>query len=122
MRELTLEYLNVKKQYRNYFVSFNQLDKINFLIVEDMKKRLFEIIRNPRSHLVLDLSDIRFIDSSGFAALDLLTRVSKIFGSSVTLIKVGSEVRELIELTGKFNGYSFHYYEKGYSKPWQLAG
>lgn len=120
--ELTVEYLNVKKQYRNYFVSFNQLDKINFLIVEDIKRRLFEIIRNPRSHLVLDLSDIRFIDSSGFAALDLLTRVSKIFGSSVTLIKVGSEVRDLIELTGKFNGYSFHYYEKGYSKPWLLAG
>ncbi|MBN2214597.1 MAG: STAS domain-containing protein [Bacteroidales bacterium] len=122
MRELTLEYLNVKKQYRNYFVSFNQLDKINLLIVEGLKNRLFEIIRNPRSHVVLDLSNIRFIDSSGFAALDLLTRVSKIFGSSVTLIKVGSEVRELIELTIKYNGYSLNYFEKGYSKPWQMAG
>ncbi len=120
--ELTVEYLNVKKQYRNYYVSFNQFDKINFLIVEDLKKRLFEIIRNPRSHLVLDLSDIRFIDSSGFAVLDLLSRVSKIFGSTVTLIKVRSEIRELIELTEKFNAYSFNYYVKGYSKPWLLAG
>jgi ABC-type transporter Mla MlaB component len=87
-----------------------------------MQKRLFEIIRNPRSHLILDLSNIKFIDSSGFAALDLLTRISKIFGSSVTLIKVGSEVRELIELTRKYNGYSINYFEKGYSKPWLMAG
>jgi anti-anti-sigma factor len=122
MKELTLEYLNVKKQYRNYYVSFNQLDKINFLIIEDIKNKLFEIIRNPRSHLVLDLSNIKFIDSAGFAALDLLTRISKIFGSSVTLIKVGSEVSELIELTRKFNDYHIDYYEKGYSKPWQMAG
>ncbi len=122
MKELALEYLTVKKQYRNYYVSFNQLDKINFLMIEDIKRKLFEIIRNPRSNLVLDLSNIKFIDSSGFAALDLLTRISKIFGSSVTLIKVGKELRELIELTRKFNGYQITYYEKGYSKPWQMAG
>jgi ABC-type transporter Mla MlaB component len=122
MKELTLEYLTVKKQYRNYRISFNQLDKINILIIEDIKRKLFEIIRNPRSHLFLDLSNIKFIDSSGFAAIDLLTRVSKIFGSSVTLIKVGIEVKELIELTRKFNGYDISYFEKGYSKPWQMAG
>jgi len=122
MKELTIEYLNVKKQYRNYCVSFNQLDKINCLIIDDIKRRLFEIIRNPRSNLVVDLSNIKFIDSSGFAALDLLTRISKIFGSSVTLIKVGSEVKELIELVHKFNDYNISYYEKGYSKPWQMAG
>ena len=120
--ELTLEYLKIKKQYRNYCVSFDQLDKINFLIIEEVKRKLFEIIRNPRSNLVLDLSNIRFIDSSGFAALDLLTRISKIFGSSVTLIKVGSEIKELIELTRKFNGYNLVYFEKGYSMPWQMAG
>ena len=122
MKELTLEYLNVKKQYRSYCVTFNQLDKINYLVIENIKRSLFEIIRNPRSNLVIDLSNIRFIDSSGFAALDLLTRISKIFGSSVTLIKVGSEVKELIELVQKFNGYNISYYEKGYSKPWQMAG
>jgi ABC-type transporter Mla MlaB component len=122
MKELTLEYLTVKKQYRNYRISFNQLDKINILIIEDIKRKLFEIIRNPRSHLFLDLSNIKFIDSSGFAAIDLLTRVSKIFGSSVTLIKVGIEVKELIELARKFNGYDICYFEKGYSKPWQMAG
>lgn len=122
MKELTLEYLSVKKQYRNYRVSFNQLDKINILNIEDIKKKLFEVIRNPRSHLVLDLSNIKFIDSSGFAALDLLTRISKIFGSSITMIKVRSEVKELIELAQKYNGYNISYYEKGYSKPWQMAG
>lgn len=122
MEELTINYLKVKRQFRNYYVSFNHLSKINCLITSDLQNSLFQIVRNPRSHLVLNLSNISFIDSSGFYMLDLITRVSRIFGSTVTLIKVRKEVVELIELVRKFNGYTLDYFEEGYAKPWQMAG
>lgn len=122
MEELTINYLNVKRQFRNYYVSFNHLNKINCLVTSDLQNSLFQMVRNPRSHLVLNLANISFIDSSGFYMLDLITRVSRIFGSTVTLIKVRKEVVELIELVRKFNGYTLNYFEEGYTKPWQMAG
>ena len=106
----------VKKQFRNYRVTISQSDKINFLISEEIKKNLFELVRNPKSNLILNLSNIKFIDSSGLAALDLISRVSEIVGSTFTMIKVNNEVVELFELARQHRGLRFNYLEKGHSE------
>ncbi len=106
----------VKKQFRNYRVSINESDKINFLISEEIKKNLFELVRNPKSNLILNLSNIKFIDSSGLTALDLIARVSEIVGSTFTIIKVNNEVVELFELAKQHRGLRFNYLEEGNSQ------
>ena len=111
MKEVEKNCVVVKKQFRNYRVSINQSDKINYLISDEIKKNLFELIRNPKSNLILNLSNIKFIDSSGLAVLDLIARVSEIVGSTFTVIKANSEIVELFELAKHHRGIRFNYIE-----------
>lgn len=113
MKDLAKNSITVKKQFRSYRVSINQSDKINFLIADEVKMNLFELVRNPRSHLILNLSNIKFIDSAGLAVLDLISKVSEVFGSKFTIIKVKDEVAELFEMAKQHQGIRINYLEEG---------
>lgn len=50
--------------------------------------------------VVLDLSDVYFIDSSGLRSLLNASRRARLADSHVVLRAVGAEVRRLLEITG----------------------
>ena len=107
-----LNYLTVKKQGRNIHLSFNCINKINFIITENLKRDLFNFVKKPRTNLILNLYGIKFIDSEGFSALNLISKVSRNFGSTFTLVNINSEVMELFELARKFTHFNIYYVEK----------
>ncbi|MBN2611064.1 MAG: STAS domain-containing protein [Bacteroidales bacterium] len=113
MKETEISGITVKKRHRNYRVTIHHAEKINFLNSEEIKMKLFEIIKNPRSHLLLNLSNIRFVDSAGMAVFEMISKVSVIYGSRFTLVKVNNEIIELLELAKQHNGYSINYLETG---------
>ncbi|MFO7656238.1 MAG: STAS domain-containing protein [Bacteroidales bacterium] len=113
MKETEMCGITVKKRHRNYRVTFHHAEKINFLNCEEIKMKLFDIVKNPRSHLFLNLSNTRFVDSAGMAAFELISKVSVIYGSKFTLVKVKDEVIELLEMAKQHNRYSINYLETG---------
>ncbi len=103
MKRGSINFLIVRQHRRNVHVSFRQADKLNLLISEDVKVTLFNIIRVPRTNLILNLDNIKFIDSTGFKMLNFIARVSRIYGSSLNLTNISDEIMELINLYKKFN-------------------
>ena len=57
--------------------------------------------------LVIDLSGIAFMDSSGLAALVRATRVAEAAGGDVHLSRPAPQVQRLFELTGTLDAFSF---------------
>lgn len=103
MKRGSINFLVVKHKRRTRQVSFENIDKLNILVSAEIKNNLFNIVKVPRTNLVLNLADIKFIDSSGFTTLNFIAKVSKTFGSNFTLSNVSDEVMELIDIYRKFN-------------------
>ena len=103
MKRGSINFLIVKQNRRNVYVSFDRIDKLNLLISEDVKASLFNIIKVPHTNLVLNLDSIKFIDSTGFKMLNFIARISRIYGSCLNLTNISDEIMELINLYKKFN-------------------
>lgn len=103
MKRGSINFLIVKQNRRTVTVSFENIDKLNILISEEIKNNLFNIIKVPRTNLILDLKSIKFIDTSGFEVINFIAKVSRTFGSFFTLSNVSDELIELINVYRKFN-------------------
>lgn len=103
MKKGSINFLVVKQNRRNVYVSFENIDKLNLIITEDVKTSLFNFIKVPRTNLILNLDSIKFIDSTGFKMLNFIARVSRIYGSCLNLTNISDEIMELINLYKKFN-------------------
>ncbi len=68
------------------------------VIMEYLKK----IIMQKGTHLEIDLAGIHDIDNRWFDAFNLLSRLSRKYGSSVTLTGVEPDILEIIELIRKY--------------------
>jgi len=47
-------------------VSFSKLEKLDSMIADDVKNELLKLFDIPNSKVILDLKDVKYIDSSGF--------------------------------------------------------
>jgi anti-anti-sigma factor len=70
----------------------------NTLISEDVKDILSKFICHPKSHLILDLNGVEFIDSCGFAALCSMLDAARENNCTFQFKNVSEEVKELINL------------------------
>lgn len=91
--------LNIEKVNNKYVVSFRKdVNRFNLLISDSVKDILEKFISHPKSSLVLDLEGIKFIDSTGFAALLSILEAARENNCSFQFKNVDPEVMELLEL------------------------
>lgn len=64
-----------------------------------VRKELLEMIANDQRHLVLDLGEVAFVDSSGLSVLVSALKAAHKVSGSVVLLNLTDDVRALIELT-----------------------
>lgn len=57
--------INIEKRNRIDIVSFS-VSKINALIAEDVRETVNKVFDNSNSRVIIDLSGVNYIDSSGF--------------------------------------------------------
>lgn len=82
----------------SFEICFNDISKINILNSKDIERQLINIVKIKNSFLILDLSNIKFIDSTGFETLLNLHKTSIINESNIQLIKISEELIELFDL------------------------
>ncbi len=73
--------------------------KLNVVIAGKVKEDLISLIENGCNNLIIDLSNIIFIDSSGFGALVTIFNHAKNRGSRVLLTNIADETMELVKVT-----------------------
>ena len=91
--------LIVEKVNNSYVVSFkDDINRFNLLISDEVKDILSKFINQPKSNLILDLEGIKFIDSTGFAALISVLNSARENNCTFQFSNVDPEVLELMEL------------------------
>ena len=68
-------------------------------VAPDVRKKLRQLLENGKVRLLIDLSEVSFIDSSGLSALVVTFKAARGAGGDVVLLRPQPTVRSLIELT-----------------------
>lgn len=72
------------------------------------KKTITRLIEEGRVHLLVDLGEVRFMDSSGLGALVRAMTMSQRDGGQTKLVGVGPQIRKLLELTKLDSVFEIH--------------
>lgn len=86
--------MSIEQLHNQNVVSFD-VNKINILNSEEIETKLTNLIKNSKSSLTLNLSNVNFIDSTGFRMLKYLKSVF-----NIKLINITDETQELFTLVG----------------------
>jgi len=73
-------------------------DTLNALISERVKDEIRSMIEGGSSRLIFDLSNVRYIDSSGFGCLLYISRTAKNSYGIVKYCSISPEVMKVLEL------------------------
>ncbi len=76
----------------------NQIDRINAANAPEIKLLLNELLSEPGSQLVLNLKNIKFIDSSGIGALISALKTARQNDGSFQLCSIQKDVFSLLSL------------------------
>ena len=88
----------IDKQER-YSVLTLEEDNLNSLIAPDLKSE-FVFLRNEGvKNLIFDLSDVKYVDSSGLSAILTANRIWKDYGSFIITCVNHDAVKKLIEIS-----------------------
>jgi anti-anti-sigma regulatory factor len=102
MKRGMVNFLIVQNKDNKVAVSFNNSDQLTKANMGVIRQYLTDVVANPGTILELDLSGIHFIDNTGYDTLNLISRIGRRYGSSLTLKGVGVEVYEMINLLKKY--------------------
>ncbi len=68
--------INIEKQDSIDIVTFS-VEQINALITEEIKNEIIPLFSQPNASVIIDLADIKYIDSSGFGCLLTILKAAK---------------------------------------------
>ena len=90
--------ITVDRIENTYLVSFFNTSKLNVLNSKEIEEQLMPMVNRPDSVLTLNMTGIKFIDSSGFEMLLNLYKTAKINNSNLKLLNISDELTELLKL------------------------
>ena len=96
---------------REVHISFRNHGNLALLKYEYIQFTLKELIVKKGTHLIIDLTGVKFIDSSGFDQLNLLSRLGKKYKSTIALTGVEPEVYEMMKLVKKYTVFDINHIE-----------
>ena len=99
--------LKIVKEGNQCRVELFQVNRLNTLFSELVKKQLEDLVEEPGTSVVFNLEGIRFIDTAGFKVLQDITERAKRSGSQFKLCNVSDDVKELIILLELEDRFTF---------------
>lgn len=74
-------------------------EKLDVLNMKSLKENILEIIAEGNTHLIINLKEVIFIDSSGLSVLISLFKHLKTLDGSLELCGLNEQPTELLEIT-----------------------
>lgn len=87
------------KLHEQYVILSLQEEKLNSMIAPDLKSQLVMLNAEGKSNLILDLSDVKYADSSGLSALLRANSMCEQNGGIFVLCGLTDNVEKLITIT-----------------------
>jgi anti-anti-sigma factor len=88
-------------------VSLALLGELDLGSAPELDRQLREIERTSPERLTIDLSGLRFMDSTGLASIIEAQRLAEVNGHELVLRRPTSQVQRLFELTGVIDRLTF---------------
>jgi len=73
--------------------------RLDLLVASEVKQRLAKAVQDGFQLLVIDMSDVSFVDSSGLGALIGGLKAARMAGGDLRLASVGAQAMAMLELT-----------------------
>ncbi|WP_448337850.1 STAS domain-containing protein [Chloroflexus aurantiacus] len=73
--------------------------RLDLLVANDVKQRLVKAVNEGYRLLVIDMSDVSFVDSSGLGALIGGLKAARLAGGDLRLAQPGAQALAMLELT-----------------------
>ncbi len=89
-------------------VSFEGIDKITALNAESVKNELNEVFAEPNTHLIIDLGNIEFVDSTGFGAFLSIMKTAHSNNGDLKICNINPEIMKLFKLLHLDNVFELH--------------
>jgi len=100
--------LNIENINDVTVVSFKEVNRFNALITEQVKEEMKALFASPNTKLILDLTGIQFIDSSGFGVfLSIMKTANNSYGF-FKISNINEEVMELFKLLQLHNVFEIY--------------
>ncbi len=90
--------LEVRNNKEAIIVSINQADRLTAASAEGVKIELTKIVSESKESIVLDLSNIKFIDSTGIGVIISALKTARQNNVSFFLSNVQTDVMSLLKL------------------------
>jgi len=87
------------KKYDNYTLIVFSTDKLDAVVSPDLKAELVLINKGGEKNIIIDLSSVKYCDSSGLSALLIGNRVCKEAGGSFIINSIQPAVQKLISIS-----------------------
>ena len=94
-----------KRINNDYNVTLNNINKINIINSPLIENQLLQLIKESETTVFLDLTDVNFIDSTGFSTLLKIQRTAFLNDVKFIIHNVNEEVLELFDLLGLNNEF-----------------
>jgi len=79
-------------------IYLTEITRLNAIVSEPIKEKASVFFDTPKSHVVISLKEVKFIDSSGFGTLLFLLKKAKNNYGTFKICDVSPEVMELLKL------------------------
>lgn len=87
------------KKYDNYTLIVFSTDKLDAVVSPDLKAELVLISKGGENNIIIDLTAVKYCDSSGLSALLIGDRVCKEAGGSFIISCIQPAVQKLISIS-----------------------
>ena len=92
--------MNLSLQQTDTYLSVNvNEERIDVQNAEEFRKHLLQLIESGTKDVVIDLDNVRFIDSSGLGALVYALREAKLAGGDLKIANVRNQVYAMFKVT-----------------------
>lgn len=79
-------------------VSFDSITRLNAVIAEPIKEELKSLFNQPSTKLIINLENIKYIDSTGFSVFLSVKKIASNNGGHFKLCGLSAEVMKLFEV------------------------
>jgi anti-sigma B factor antagonist len=88
--------IRIEKRDKADIVSFS-IDKINALVVDEIREGILNVIENSNSKVIIDLKGVEYIDSSGFGCFLSLMKAARNNYGILKFVNPEPRITELFE-------------------------
>lgn len=71
---------------------------IDFYCVEELRKFLFKLIKKKIPSMIIDLTNIEYMDSSGIGLFVSIHKAMNKYGGKIGLLNVNNDIMDLLKL------------------------